>query len=271
MFHRLTAASMAALLLTAGLVSAAPSNPTYSWLFDDGSGSTAAAQFGGQAGAVNGATWASDTPLSYGGNNSLQFDGSADVEVASLNQALEGWSQFTLSVWVKNTAGEVDDRAIWSAQEPGDGDEFGLRYDASGFIDGDLDDVVKYAVQTTDGGGAAEASDSSAVVDSWQHLVLTYADGVGPQLYIDSVLETDVAGTPPTSGELADQPRFLIGRGAKDPWIGYIDEVAVWNEALSAEDVEWLNTNSIVTIPEPLTLGLLVIGSAALLRKRRKR
>ena len=49
-----------------------PSVPDYSWLFDEGSGGTAAASHAGyDATLATGATWSTDTPFHYLGSHSV--------------------------------------------------------------------------------------------------------------------------------------------------------------------------------------------------------
>ena len=73
---------------------------------------------------------------------------------------------------------------------------------------------------------------------------------------------------------------LLIGRRNPDdnitsgdfmPVRGRLDEIAIWNRALTDDDIDWLyNGGDGNPAPEPATLGLLLIGGLALLRKRNR-
>ena len=72
-------------LLTASTVSAGPvrpPQPNAGWLFDDGSGVTAADSFAAHDGDLEGgmgdSNWDPEVPIAYAGNSSLAFDGAND-------------------------------------------------------------------------------------------------------------------------------------------------------------------------------------------------
>jgi hypothetical protein len=250
-----------------------PPAPDYSWLFDDGSGTTAGALTGGADGELlGGAAFAADTPFAYTGNDSIVFDGDDDeVTVPALATALNGETALSLSMWIRADAIGVD-RGFWEADANGDQDRFGLRYDDVGF-NGGGDDVIKASVSI----GADPADDENEQYESaelvqttaWQHVCFTYEDGTGFKLYIDGVPDVPTDAMDNSTGALHDMDRFLIGTGPKAHWAGRIDEVAVWTDALTADNVEWLAANSIRTLPGPSTLALLGCGLALLSRGRR--
>lgn len=54
-------------------------------------------------------------------------------------------------------------------------------------------------------------------------------------------------------------------------WEGWIDEVAVWDRVLAEEEIQWLQNNAIVAIPEINSLAMLLITAAFVLVQRRAR
>jgi hypothetical protein len=247
---------------SASTVPSAP--PTYAWLFDDGSGSTLTASAGGHDGTlVNGPSWSSNTPYSYAGNGSLYFDGSNQyVDVPSLDHALEGWTDFTLSIWIRSDL-DYEDRAMWSGQEPGNSDLFTIRYDSAGWLSGgSTANLIKFGMYLDGVGYQYESAEFTQKAGAWQNLVWMWENGVGLKLFIDGVIDVPTATTfSGVSGALSDQPRFIIGDGAKDNWRGNIDELLIWNDALVQEEVDWIvEGTGAPLVPEPGSGLLLALG-----------
>ena len=266
-----------------------PSVPTNSWLFDDGTGTTAAAGNGSVDGTLNGNVSFSVTETFNGTGSSLEFPGDTgdNVDFAGLNNTFNGNSELSLSFWIKASATEVDQ--AWFSMNGNSGqDVFDLRYDSAVFggtntntiaasigsdTEANLDDSIFYGQsghQTTD----------------WQHVAFTFNgnNSVGDRykLYVDGAQDTNpdsisTMNLDPSSGgvgtAIADQVAFLLGDGAKGNWDGFIDETAVWETELSASEISWLadSTNSLSAIPEPsafaVFFGMVALG--LLLRRRR--
>lgn len=92
----------------------------------------------------------------------------------------------------------------------------------------------------------------------WQHFVMTVTD-TKQFLYVDGVLkeETDVTNTPFTYGGES----LLIGTAKRDgsqEWFGALDDIRVYNRALSASEVQALYVSEfspvIATQPQPQTV-----------------
>ncbi len=218
-------------------------NPVYnenglvaSWHFDEGSGNVASDTSGyNNHGTINGATWVSGK---FG--NALSFDGVDDNVVVANNDSLSITGALTVEAWIYRPVAwnpadghyhailskgsiynigyglEIYERSADSSIRP----EFWIR-DASG---ADLCNVVY--------------TDTSWGVGEWKHLVGVY-DGSNIYLYEDGNLVCSKATTI-TPG--ATNNAFVIGddNGAEVPWLGYIDEVRVYNRALSEAEVQAL-------------------------------
>jgi len=253
--------------------------PTYAWLFDDGSGSTLTAEVGGHDGnLVNGPSWSSEVPFSYAGNGSLYFDGSNQyVDVPTLDHALEGWTDFTLSIWIRSDL-DYQDRAMWSGQEPGNDDSFNIRYDKAGWLsNGNTENLIKFGMHLDGVEYQYESAEFTQEAGQWQQLIWTWENGVGLRLYIDGVLDVPTATTfTGVNGALSDQPRFIIADGAKGLWQGNIDELMIWNDSLEQEEVDWMaSTTGALMVPEPgsgllVTSGLLLLAASARMPRLRR-
>ncbi len=90
---------------------------------------------------------------------------------------------------------------------------------------------------TSDGTGYVESDEGTS--HEWHHLAMTY-DGSEMKLYYDGILKDTVSLT----GQIEyDSANLTVGNMANqinEPWFGYIDEVRIWNSALSASTInDW--------------------------------
>ncbi|UCF42956.1 MAG: hypothetical protein JSV99_10280 [Planctomycetota bacterium] len=213
------------------------------WRFEEGSGTTAYDWVGDNDGTIYGATWTSGQ---VGG--ALDFDGSNDyVEVVDPgDESLDfGSGNFTISLWFKttDTDGEVVDKSggnkgrqtgysvyVGTFGTINDG-EIGFRVS-----DGTNRDLIKTNNTYNDGGwhhlAAVRTGSGSANLD-------IYVDGV--DVSTSSVLN-EVASGISNSYDLSIGAKYYAGY--TDVWgnflNGGIDEVGIWDRALSAAEVEQL-------------------------------
>ena len=116
----------------------------------------------------------------------------------------------------------------------------------------------------TDGTDATVTS-TEAYDDGQWHFVVGQRQGDQAQLWIDGVLDK----TAPVSGSIANAANLALG--SKDTldddfFNGVLDDVRIFAGSLSEAEIQQLYQ----AIPEPATLGILGLGSLALLRKRRQ-
>jgi len=190
-----------------------PSDELAAYAFDAGAGTTAADQSGnGNHGTISGATWT--TQARYGGR-ALSFDGNND-RVTGPSITLT--DAFTLMAWVYNPS-NVPFETIVTVGANRD------LYLANGR-------VTFYTGQADLGFGAALPT------NVWQHVALTY-DGIDVTAYVNGAVRGGVGGVTlnAATGPL-QVGAWVVGSGAGDYFGGVIDEVRVYDRALTLEEVQ---------------------------------
>jgi hypothetical protein len=219
------------LLAFCGPVLASDANLVAHWSFDEGSGTTAYDSAGSNDGTlVNGPNW---TAGQIGGG--LSFDGTNDsIDVGDPpDGSLDfGVADFTLSVWFKT-----------SMTAPG----FFVCKRAKGYYAGYdfyIEKDGKVFARIADGWSVPDARTTAGFNDGlWHHAAAVYdRDGV-IRIYVDGVSKA-TSGSIGWIGSVNNNEPFTIG-DRNDPghhyyFKGSIDEVMIFNMALSSEEVRRL-------------------------------
>lgn len=190
------------------------------WHLDESSGVTAADSFGGNDGAISGASH-----ITGAVGNALRFDGSgAYVEVPD-SSALRNAS-FSIAAWFRwNDVGTANIQFLTAK-----GIEFaeihtglgvdGLRFIPAGFPESNLDVV-------------------NILTAGWHHIVMTY-DGSGGRTaaYLDGSIIGERTGITGASDPAADTAPFRLGKRIDNSYAlnGDLDEVAYYGRALTAAE-----------------------------------
>jgi Concanavalin A-like lectin/glucanases superfamily/Viral BACON domain len=197
---------------TTGLVGA--------WGFNEASGPTVADSSGNaNAGTLTGATRVAGR---FGGG--LSFDGVNDLVTVNDANSLDLRTSMTLSAWVRPTASN-DWRTVLLKEQPGQ-----LVYALYSSTDNNRPSGHVFTSGDTALGGP-----SVLPVNTWSHLAAVW-DGATMRLYVNGtqVSSGALAGTAPVSaGALR-----IGGNSVWGEWFaGLIDEVRVYNRALTAAEV----------------------------------
>ena len=198
------------------------------WPFDDQAAVTEDRSVADHHGSVNGATY---IPGHTGaaGDYALDFDG-ATASVTTGASIMNGLTSFTTAGWaIVDATGNR--RGLWGQN---DASEFGPSNNDSGLA------------QWTPTAGTASAPNGSITIGgtTWQHIAVV-GDPTGRRIYVDGVQVG-------SGGSFGGNPHygasgfgFNIGGGgiwdnSGNNLNGKIDDVAVWNEALSATEIAYL-------------------------------
>src|SRR5439155_12187098 len=203
------------------------------WKFDEGTGTTAADSSGnGNTGTLtNGPVWTAGIA-----GNALYFDGTDDNVMVMDSNSLDLSNAFTLSAWVNPASAFTDFRSILAKNY-----KYYLYASGAGFC-GDGSPL----------GGLFEVMDtvvcqpSPLPVNTWTHLTVTY-NGSTLTLYRNDA----AVATASVSGTLSPSTETLqIGASQYGEYFQcLIDEVRVYNRALSATEIQTIYQQVAVTLP----------------------
>ena len=188
------------------------------WNFDNGSGTTATDSSGnGNAATLNGgATWVAGKI----GASALQLNGSTGY-ASMRNIPFGGTNPITVCAWMKPDAFNSG-RTIFS-----EASEIVLQMNGTNL------QWILNSLSTND----RVSVPSGMTAGNWYHVCGLYSAGTGMQVYINGILHGSVK---PTGSYASVSNQIEIGRmgGYKSGYFdGAIDEVRVYNRALSAQEV----------------------------------
>ncbi|MGC6430551.1 MAG: choice-of-anchor D domain-containing protein [Jejuia sp.] len=160
---------------------------------------------------------------------SVYFDGAVDYIDMEDNLDLNT-TEFTISAWIKRDTGTVN-ASIVSKRNAANTEGYDLAINGAGRLTFSLN------------GGAATLTSSVAIPENmWHHVAVIYNSG-NATLYIDGVPDTNATSLP---APVATSQKFLVAAAdGFDPnttnfFAGNIDEVRVWNTALSEDQLRYM-------------------------------
>ncbi len=217
------------------------------WNFDQGSGTIAYDSSGyNNQGTIYGASWTSGKV-----NGALNFDGINNYVDCGNNEILDPTQGATIEAWVNfNQLPSAAKHIMAIAGRSGGGTDLDLQTET--------DNRFKFYI----GPGAPNVAVSNTVVETnkWYHIVGTYQANNNIKIYVNGVLEktTLISITRNTNPN-----KFSIGQSCIFPgrfFNGIIDEVKIYNRALSAEEIVAEYTHSHALSPPLLSSSNEVTG-----------
>ena len=194
----------------------------------------------GNHGTVYGAVLANDR---HGNANSAySFDGNNDyINAGSSNGYNDLWNAITISAWVQTPSAPGVHKGIVSKGTNASYNNFDFNIEPNGTVRFWFHDVSASSIVY---------SSTSMGDGEWHHIVAVW-DGTYNCIYVDGVLEDEMPNAPTI---VASGAPLLIGSWNTSPgwyWKGMIDEVSIYNEALSPTT---FNFPGSTPVPEPMTL-----------------
>jgi hypothetical protein len=204
--------------------------PIVAYSFNEGSGTTVTDASGhGVTGTIQGATWTAGGR--YG--NALSFDGSSSYVDLGNPALLQITGSMTWSAWVKAGANPADDGEIVAKSDSTSGWQLKTSPDTG---------PQTFGIRVS-GGGTTLAKRYSTSIRSlgvWYHVAGVYdASATTLSVYVNGVLDNGaLIGTIPAS-QVNSAVNVNIGRRTGGFYFnGVIDEVRIYNRALSAAEVQ---------------------------------
>jgi len=185
-------------------------------------------------GTINGATFTTDGKI----NGGYDYDGNNDdVDTNILNENINDPTdtQASISLWFKVRSGVLPDiLRIFDTQAT-----------SSGYtgLTAFFNDTNGFRVQCrTEDHRYQSDYNTSLSDDTWYHLVVTIDDSGGNEIlksYINGALDTTTTPTSETNTSQANRHLIIANRPVSPnaPFNGIIDEISVWNRALSEQDI----------------------------------
>ncbi|GGD28092.1 choice-of-anchor D domain-containing protein [Hyunsoonleella pacifica] len=165
---------------------------------------------------------------------SVYFDGVVDYVDMENNLDLNT-TEFTLSAWIKRDTGTTN-ASIISKRNAADSEGYDLRINGSG--------QLEFSVN----GGAGTLNTTVAIPENkWHHVAVIYESGTA-RLYIDGV----EAASSTLPAPVATSQKFLVAAAdgfdpnTTDYFTGNIDEVRVWDVALSLDQLRYVMNQEII-------------------------
>ncbi len=225
---------------------------------------------GGLDGTASGVTYASVG--SPPGGQSALFTAGQDDAIDFAASAFNA-TGFTVAMWIRTDTSTGTIESLVSNKTGGNADGFALNVNTFDTSDG------KLWTETANAAGTGDPAYSDAGYvrydGTWQHVAYAVDRASGlAQLYYDGA---DVTGTDDdilTDFNVAGPWRMGLFMDDLYGFDGYIDDVQIYDEVLSAGDVAFLASNPGAAIPEPVTLAGTMLAAGSLLgyvRRRRTR
>ncbi len=199
------------------------------WLFDENQGITAKDASGnGHDGKIIGAKWVQGKI-----GTALEFNGDGNIVEIPHDKVFD-LTEYTISAWVKTEPTGKWQTVIGKEPVAGNPRNYGI------FIAGNTNLLgVNY---TTGGAWKTAFSKTVAADGKWHHVAATF-DGKVLRAYMDGVMEGETKTEIPPDHNTEPVRIGRWGNPRGDYWSGVLDEVAMFSQALTEDEIQDITMN----------------------------
>ncbi|MHC4570956.1 MAG: LamG-like jellyroll fold domain-containing protein [Planctomycetota bacterium] len=214
-------------LVLSGSAWAVVNDPISYWRFDEGGGTIAYDSAGGNHGTIYGAVWSAGQI-----NGALSFDGVDDYVDCGNDSSLAITNNLTVAAWVKRTSAAGSSNEIIVSKYNGSRHSYRLLLLGN-------DRVRWWLSQDGTSGNRAYLDSTITITDTnWHFIAATFESGT-LKIHIDGVERGSKIGSI-SSIKATQQPLFIGQEYSSGYFGGLIDDVRIYNRALTPEEIEQL-------------------------------
>ncbi len=230
------------------------------YTFDEGSGTIAEDSSGNGINGtlVNGPAW-----ITGKNGKALNFDGTDDYVNIAANSAFDSLNEITVTAWIKPVVGSTGIKGIvnfWKSYT--DRAYLALFSGSTPSVYNDIDDIG--TLHSTEG--------ITSLMNEWVFLSWTYDKSSLSKIYVNGTQKGTTLDVVLSFANLDDGFYATIGinregTGLYSPFMGSIDEVKIYNRALTAEEIltEYNNSSGVNTPPVLSAIGNKTVNEASTL------
>lgn len=236
-------------------------NPTFTWLCDDGGGTVLSEIYNGQHGTLvsgGGAAivWSPDVPFPYPGNKSLKLDGIDDHVVLSTQSLASGKTSCTVSAWFwRYSDVYLKEFTIWGERDECSFPVYSIGVEQrAGYLPSFRFKDFERSFAAPCGTGTMHEAISPLIPSpgAWHHMAAVKDPAAGMTLFVDGA---PVAGNAYVDAYVGYHAATTLGGtgtvGYDGFWHGQLDEVALFDYALTPDEIAWLASHSLRELPPP--------------------
>jgi len=216
--------------------------PRAYWRLDETSGTTAS-DIAGHADGPFDATYVSSPNLNQtgvmrdgSGNASTDFDGATDY-VTVPQSAVNGLGELTMEAWIYRD--DNTEHAIFGVNNTGLGGSLGGEYNRW-VAWATTSDIIAYRESLASSAGVELDGVTSIAKEGVYHIVITRTAPDTVSIYVNGVLDASTSGTAYAVSASGDTVQIAMEKdsgGNSDFFDGRIDEVAIYDRALTAAEI----------------------------------
>jgi len=237
------------------------------WNFDDGSANDSSGNANNGT-FQNGASATANVANATAGTMSLSVSGGSQHVLVPHDPSLSLSTEITITAWV-NPVGSNWGGILAKSPSDGGGANHSGNYELR--LQNNAGQNFQWLYEAGPGVNSTItlAGGVGPAIGQWSHIALTHDSAGNFSLYINGVqTSTAVAGT--AFGQLTNSNPLYLGSRADlfTTFNGHLDEISIWDEALSPQQIADIHANGV--IPEPATSLLGFLGVLGLAARRRR-